>query len=43
MAHRAVCPYEPHALEASLALQDHDTRPRFRNIWVRCLQPYDRR
>lgn len=43
MAHRAVRQYAPHAPEEPLALQDHDTRPRYRNIWVRRLKPYDQR
>jgi hypothetical protein len=41
MAHRVVGTYAPHAAEEPLALQDHDTRVRFRNIWVRRLMPYD--
>lgn len=41
MAHRVVGTYAPHAPEEPLALQDHDTRVRFRNIWVRKLRPYD--
>lgn len=43
MAHRAIRPYEPHALEEPLSLQDHDTKPRFRNIWVRRIKGYDQR
>lgn len=42
MAHRVVGTYARHGAEESLALQDHDTRMRFRNIWVRRLVPYDR-
>jgi Domain of Unknown Function (DUF1080) len=41
MAHRVVGTYAPHAPEEPLALQDHDTRVRFRNIWVRRLPQYD--
>lgn len=41
MAHRAVRPFEEHPYEQPLALQDHDTRTRFRNIWVRKLKGYD--
>ena len=43
MAHRAVRKFEPHEAEEPLALQDHDTRTRFRNIWVRKLKGYDQR
>src|SRR5829696_8289258 len=43
MAHRVVGTYEPHGPEEPLALQDHDTRVRFRNIWVRRLTPYDQK
>lgn len=41
MAHRRVGTYAPHAPEESLALQDHDTPVRYRNIWVRRLKDYD--
>lgn len=41
MAHKIVRQYEPHGPEEPLALQDHDTKPRFRNIWARRLKPYD--
>lgn len=41
MAHRVVRKYEPHAAEESLSLQDHDTKVRYRNIWVRKLKGYD--
>ena len=27
--------------EEPLALQNHDTRVRYRNIWVRRIKPYD--
>jgi 3-keto-disaccharide hydrolase len=43
MAHRVVGTYEPHGDEEPLALQDHDTRVRFRNIWVRRITPYDQK
>ena len=41
MAHRVFRQYERHAPEEPLALQDHDTRTRYRNIWVRRLGGYD--
>lgn len=41
MAHRVYRPYEPHGPEEPLSLQDHDTRVRYRNIWVRRLTGYD--
>ena len=41
MAHRVVGTYAPHAPEEPLALQNHNTRTRFRNIWVRRLGGYD--
>ena len=41
MAHRAVRQYEPHGAEEPLSLQDHETKPRFRNMWIRRLKPYD--
>lgn len=41
MAHRRVGTYAPHAPEEPLALQDHDTPVRYRNIWVRRLTGYD--
>jgi hypothetical protein len=43
MAHRVVGTYAPHEAEEPLALQDHDTRVRFRNIWIRRLTPYDQK
>lgn len=39
MAHQTIRQYEPHAAEAPLELQDHDTPVRYRNIWVRKLVP----
>lgn len=41
MAHRAIKPYEPHGAEESLAFQDHDTRMRIKQVWVRRLKGYD--
>lgn len=41
MAHKVVGTYAPHAPEEPLALQDHDTKVRYRNIWVRRLGRYD--
>ncbi|HTM48951.1 MAG TPA: DUF1080 domain-containing protein [Bryobacteraceae bacterium] len=41
MAHRIVKPYEPHGAEEPLALQDHDTPVRYRNIWVRRMKGRD--
>jgi hypothetical protein len=41
MAHRVVGTYAPHGPEEPLGLQNHDTRVRYRNIWVRRLAPYD--
>lgn len=38
VAHKAVRPYEPHAAEESLMLQNHDTPVRYRNIWIRRLK-----
>ena len=41
MAHRVVGTYVPHEPEEPLALQNHNTRVRYRNIWVRRLTGYD--
>jgi hypothetical protein len=41
VAHREVGKYSPHGAEEPLALQNHDTLVRYRNIWVRRLTPYD--
>jgi len=41
MAHRIVKPYEPHQAEEPLALQDHDTPVRYRNIWIRRMTGHD--
>lgn len=43
MAHRRVGTYAPHGPEEPLALQDHQVRVRYRNIWVRKLLGYDRK
>jgi hypothetical protein len=37
MAHRIVRKYEPHGQEEPLALQNHNTKVRYRNIWARKL------
>ena len=41
MAHRQVGKYSPHSPEEPLALQNHNTRTHYRNIWVRRLSGYD--
>jgi hypothetical protein len=41
MAHRVVRQYEKHEAEEPLALQNHDTLVRYRNIWARKLKGYD--
>ncbi len=41
MEHRKVGTYAPHEAEEPLALQDHDTLVRYRNIWIRRLGQYD--
>jgi hypothetical protein len=41
MAHQVIRQYEPHGPEEPLALQNHDARVRYRNIWVRRLKGYD--
>lgn len=43
MAHREIHKYQPHGVEESLCLQDHDptTHVRYRNIWARKLKGYD--
>jgi hypothetical protein len=41
MTHRKVPVYSPHPPEGPLALQDHDTPVRYRNIWVRRVVGYD--
>ncbi len=43
MAHRIVRKFEAHAAEEPLALQDHDTPVRYRNIWIRRLKGYDQK
>jgi hypothetical protein len=39
MAHKEINPYKAHPPEGSLLLQDHGNPTRFRNIWVRKLNP----
>jgi hypothetical protein len=41
MVHRAVAKYSPHGDQEPLSLQDHGHRVRYRNTWIRNLQPYD--
>ncbi len=41
MVYRQVAHYEPQPAEDSLVLQNHNSRNRFRNIWVRRLGTYD--
>ncbi|MEZ5402504.1 MAG: DUF1080 domain-containing protein [Bryobacteraceae bacterium] len=41
MAHKVVRKYEVHGAEEPLALQDHDTPVRYRNVWIRRLKGYD--
>jgi hypothetical protein len=41
-AHRQFPRYQPQAAEESLVLQNHNGGERFRNIWVRRLNGYDR-
>jgi hypothetical protein len=39
--HKKVPVYKPHEAEGPIAIQNHDTHTRFRNIWVRRLKGYD--
>ena len=41
MAHRIHKPFEPHAPQAPLVIQNHDVPVRYRSIWVRKLGTYD--
>jgi hypothetical protein len=43
MAHRQVGTYAPHAPEEPLLLQDHGSKVRYRNIWIRRLGGYDQK
>lgn len=43
MAHRIVRKFEKHEAEEPFALQDHDTRAMFRNIWIRKIKGYDQK
>ena len=38
-SHQRRDPYQPHAAELPISLQDHGARVRYRNIWVRKLGP----
>lgn len=41
-AHRSLPKYRPHAAEGPIRLQDHGDPVRFRNVWVRRLEPLRR-
>jgi hypothetical protein len=41
MVHREVATYTPHGAEEPLLLQNHNTKVRYRNIWLRRLTSYD--
>ena len=41
MTYRHVAHYTPHAAEESLVLQNHNSKVRFRNIWIRRIGAYD--
>ena len=38
MAHRVVRPYQPHGPEEPLMLQNHNTKVRYRNVWIRRIE-----
>ena len=41
MVYRQVAHYKPHSPEEPLVLQNHNSKVRFRNVWVRRLTGYD--
>jgi len=41
MVHREVARYSPHGDEEPLSLQDHGSKVRYRNVWIRRIQSYD--
>lgn len=41
MVYRQVAKYTPHPAEDSLVLQNHNSRVRYRNIWIRKIGAYD--